>query len=251
MAFLLRRPARRSGIPAAAKDQSKWPDAMREEWGNDCGAAAGAAHPRRCSSDCARRAQRLDEFKPDFILMWGDDQYENFREDIIPPFSILAYDADDREALGAGTESAARCKGKPNIWDEAAGFRDQASIAIARRRNTSSSSCSSRSSTSPTPMSRSIHKGLSHAFLNAVLYLDYDRKGFPHRIVPMPINCYGREVIGYRGFADNLGHKPPPDPPSPEPAPLLHARRRGGAHLPRQPVSRRADGVVEPGRIRS
>jgi len=36
--------------------------------------------------------------------------------------------------------------------------------------------------------------------------------------VPCSINCYGREVIGYRGFADNLGHKPPPDPHSPKPS---------------------------------
>ena len=27
----------------------------------------------------------LDEFAPDFIVTWGDDQYENFREQIIPP----------------------------------------------------------------------------------------------------------------------------------------------------------------------
>src|SRR6185312_7554677 len=62
------------------------------------------------------------------------------------------------------------------------------------------------------------HPGLAHAFLNACLYLDYYRQGFPHRIVPCSINCYGREVIGYHGFADNLGHKPPPDPHSPKPS---------------------------------
>ena len=36
-----------------------------------------------------RRARALDEFKPDLIVMWGDDQYENFKEDIVPPFAVL------------------------------------------------------------------------------------------------------------------------------------------------------------------
>ena len=40
-----------------------------------------------------RRTRRvLDEFQPDFCLIWGDDQYENYRDDCVPAFSILAYD---------------------------------------------------------------------------------------------------------------------------------------------------------------
>lgn len=33
----------------------------------------------------------IDDFKPDFVLIWGDDQYENFREEIIPPYCISAH----------------------------------------------------------------------------------------------------------------------------------------------------------------
>ena len=29
---------------------------------------------------------------PDVVLVWGDDQYENFKEDIIPAFCVMAYD---------------------------------------------------------------------------------------------------------------------------------------------------------------
>ena len=36
----------------------------------------------------------LDDFNPDLVLMWGDDQYENFREDIVPAFCLLGYEAD-------------------------------------------------------------------------------------------------------------------------------------------------------------
>jgi len=37
-----------------------------------------------------------------------------------------------------------------------------------------------------------LHHALGHAFTNAVMYLDYARKGFDYPIVPFAINCYGR-----------------------------------------------------------
>ena len=39
----------------------------------------------------SRVRQALEDFDPDFVLIWGDDQYENFKEDIVPAFSVLAY----------------------------------------------------------------------------------------------------------------------------------------------------------------
>ena len=53
---------------------------------------------RRCisGSELAAGFRRvraeLDAFRPDAVLVWGDDQYENFREDIIPAFCVMAYD---------------------------------------------------------------------------------------------------------------------------------------------------------------
>jgi hypothetical protein len=35
----------------------------------------------------------LDSFSPDFILVWGDDQYEDFREDGVAPRCVFALDA--------------------------------------------------------------------------------------------------------------------------------------------------------------
>jgi hypothetical protein len=44
-----------------------------------------------------------------------------------------------------------------------------------------------------------LHHPLGHAFANALLYVDYDRKGFACPIIPFAINCYGRKVIAQRG----------------------------------------------------
>ena len=46
-------------------------------------------------------------------LIWGDDQYENFKEDIIPPFCVLAYDnVDCRPFIDRNGNP------KPNAWGE-------------------------------------------------------------------------------------------------------------------------------------
>jgi catalytic LigB subunit of aromatic ring-opening dioxygenase len=217
MAFLLSQRLADPAIPDSAKDQSKWPEAMKKEWSNDKGAAAGAAHHEAMLADFERARKVIDDFKPDFIFMWGDDQYENYKEGIIPPFSILAYDGDMTVKPWLQASASGSMKGKPNVWGEPMDFefklhfhREAAKYFVEHLLDEDFDISYSYQPNE--------HPGLAHAFLNACLYLDYHRKGFPHRIVPCSINCYGREVIGYRGFADNLGHKPPPDPHSPKPS---------------------------------
>src|SRR2546427_178241 len=79
-------------IPAHLKDPANWPEPMRVEWGNDEGVAAFKAHRERVFSAFRTLRDEIAAFRPDFILMWGDDQYENFQDDVIPPFCVLAYD---------------------------------------------------------------------------------------------------------------------------------------------------------------
>ncbi len=216
MAFLLSQRLADPAIPDSAKDVSKWPEAMKKEWSDDKGAAAGGAHHEAMLQDFNRVRKALDEYKPDFIFMWGDDQYENYKEGIIPPFCILAYDGDMTVKPWLQASSSGSMKGKPNVWGEPMDFefklhfhREAAKYFVDKLLDENFDMCYSYQPNE--------HPGLAHAFLNATLYLDYYRKGFPHKIIPCSINCYGREVIGYHGFADNLSHKPPPDPHSPTP----------------------------------
>src|SRR5438046_3017252 len=55
----------------------------------------------------------LDAFEPDFVLVWGDDQYENFREDGVAPFALLAYDSIDVQPWSGHQRGE-------NWWDEPA-----------------------------------------------------------------------------------------------------------------------------------
>jgi hypothetical protein len=65
-----------------------------------------------------------------------------------------------------------------------------------------------------------LHHELGHAFLNTVMFLDYDRHGFDYPLVPFQVNCYGRKVISQHGGAGSLEHPLADDqldPPSPMP----------------------------------
>jgi hypothetical protein len=84
-------------MPAEMKDPASWPPQLREELGNDFGAAAAGRAREVYRRHFAVARAALDEFKPDVIVMFGDDQYENFKEDIVPPFAVLAYDQHEVE----------------------------------------------------------------------------------------------------------------------------------------------------------
>jgi hypothetical protein len=216
MAGILRGRLADPDIPAAAKDPASWPAAMRAEWGTDAGTAAAPRHRQAMRKGLARVRAALDAFKPDVVLIWGDDQYENFREEIVPAFCVHAYPDMTVYPWKHATTSAV-VGGKPNVWNEPAeqgvSVRGHPDVAKAIAAGLLERDFDIAYAYKPLH-----HPGLPHAFLNAILYLDYDRGGFPYPVVPFAINCYGRQVISYRGFASRWADRGrPPDPPSPSP----------------------------------
>src|SRR2546425_6920988 len=78
-------------VPAELKNPLNWPEGVRAEWGQDEGVSAHREHRRRLVEAFRKLRKEIQAFAPDFILMFGDDQYENFTEDIIPPFCVMAF----------------------------------------------------------------------------------------------------------------------------------------------------------------
>ncbi|MDB5715189.1 MAG: Extradiol ring-cleavage dioxygenase class protein subunit [Sphingomonadales bacterium] len=213
-------------VPATAKDLSNWPAAMRAEWGEDEGRSSAAAHRKSMLQGVQRVREALDAFNPDFVIIWGDDQYENFKETIIPPFCVMAYEdrviqpwaqaghsamfSDDGDESGSG--------GRPNVWGEGKDF----SLNVRGQRAAASHIASElirRDFDVSYAYEPLHHPGLPHAFLNSILYLDYDRKGFDYPVVPFQINCYGKLVVSQKGFVSLFGDQPEMfDPPSPSPS---------------------------------
>jgi hypothetical protein len=211
MATILRTVMRDPGLPERYRDPAGWPEAMRREYGDDGGTASAAAHRETLVRHFRRTRKRLDEFQPDVVVIWGDDQHENFTEDIIPPFCVLAYDQIEARHR---TRDASH-----NVWGEGEdtvfripGHREAGKF-LARRLLEQEIDLSY----AYRPLH---HPGLAHAFLNTITYLDYDRVGFPYPVVPFQVNCYGRRVIAQRGGRGSLAHplgEAELDPPSPSP----------------------------------
>lgn len=216
MAFPLRWTLDDPLLPDEQRDAARWPEAMRSEWGEDGGAAAAGDHRRQLVAGFATVRKAIDDFAPDAIVIWGDDQYENFREDLIPPFAVLAYE-DLEVQPWAHAEDSSAMKGKANIWGEGPDttFKVKGRPDIAKHLVSGLLERDIDVSYAYRPLH---HKSLPHAFLNAILYLDYDRNGFEHPIIPFPLNCYGRRVVSYRGFLSRFGDIRELDPPSPSPS---------------------------------
>ncbi len=84
-----------AALPEHLRAVENWPPAMRAQWSNDRGQAHSDKHRQDMIDQFRKIRAELDAFKPDFVLIWGDDQYENFCEDCVPAFSVLAYDSVD------------------------------------------------------------------------------------------------------------------------------------------------------------
>jgi hypothetical protein len=210
MAGILRTVLKDPGLPERMRDPAAWPEPMRREFADPT--ATAAAHRAWLVGQFRQARKALDEFRPDVVVVWGDDQYENFTDDIIPPFCVLAYDeveAHHRErdvsaknVWGEGRDTVFRIKGHREAGKYLAQHLLEQGVDTAYAYR---------------PLH---HKGLAHAFLNTILYLDYDRIGFPYPVVAFQVNCYGRRVVSQRGYRGSLEHPLPEsalDPPSPSP----------------------------------
>jgi hypothetical protein len=203
-------------LPEKFRDLDNWHPTMRAQWGDDQGQAHSDRHRQDMIDQFRKIRAELDAFAPDFVLLWGDDQYENFREDCIPPYSVLAYEGFEFQPWKGHTRG-------PNVWDEPA----DKTVAVPGQRKAGKYLASAllEQGIDVAYAYRPLHQPLGHAFANSILYLDYDRKGFPYPVLPFAINAYGRQVVSAHGApmypSEALARLGPNeenlDPPGPQP----------------------------------
>jgi hypothetical protein len=210
MARILRRVLQDPDLPERFRTPAGWPEAMRRDWGTDEGLAAARQHRAALVAKFRETRRRLDAFGPDLVVIWGDDQYENFKEDVIPPFCVLAYEAIEHRPWSETSS--------PNVWDEP---KDTTFVYKGHRAAAKALASGLLGEGFDVSYAyRPLHHPLGHAFMNTLLFLDYDRQGFPYPVVPFSVNCYGRRVISQYGGASTLAAMSVEerlDPPSPAP----------------------------------
>lgn len=211
MADLFRWTLKDPDMPAGAAAPESWPEAARLEMGRDGGTAAAAAHRAAVFGHVDRLHDKLRAFNPDVVLIWGDDQYENFTEDMIPAFCVLAYDDNMRAQPWAH-------KGGENIWGEDA--ETTIDVTIDHEFGVElADALLARDIDVAYAYRPAHHPDLPHAFINAVLFMDHRREGFGYPVLPFQINCYGRRVISYKGSVSRLADaRKATDPRSPSPS---------------------------------
>jgi hypothetical protein len=204
-----------SRVPDELKDRRNWPAPMQAEWGDDEGAAFAARHRAAFFAGMRHLRAALDEFRPDFVLIFGDDQYENFQEDLVPPFCVyIAEQFDSRPFL----QGRGRADPPPNVWGEpndklfAVPGHPQAARYLT-------GALMDADFDVPYAYKYLHHNGLGHAFIRTVLYMDAERRGWDFPIIPFHINAYGSNLVGARGGSAHLtsDEAPVPDPPAPSP----------------------------------
>jgi hypothetical protein len=214
MAMRVKETIKSPRVPAALKDPKNWPAAIQQEWGQDEGAATARRHREVFLRGVRRLRRALDDFRPDFVLIFGDDQYENFQEDIVPPFCVYIYDSVDTQPFLRGRGGAPR----PNVWGEpfdktfTVKGHPQAARFLARRLLEDGFDI-------PYAYKTHHHAGLGHAFINTIMYLDYDRQGWDYPTIPVHVNAYGSSLVRNRGGSSNLfsPEERDADPPAPSP----------------------------------
>jgi hypothetical protein len=215
MADLLRSSLRDPDIPEERKNPANWPELAQREWADDGATAAAAGHRAALLSNLSRVRRELDNFNPDVLIVWGDDQYENFREEVVPSFCVLVYDDTPVEPFGVMSRLMI-----PNFWSlpNETTFRMQGAPEFAR---TLATGLLQRDVDVAYSYEKRQGIYFPHAFANTQVFLDYDNVGqkFPFPMVPIAVNCYGEHVIARHGgrakFAEIAASTP--DPPGPSP----------------------------------
>jgi hypothetical protein len=131
----------------------------------------------------------LEAFAPDFVLVFGDDQYENFKEDVVPSF--CTYFFEDMDVLPFRSSSAVGAT--ENVW----GMPEEATVRVSGHRDAGvylTSELIRAGFDMAWAMRPHHHPTLGHAFMRTLVYLDYDQQGFPWPYMPFHVNSYGADI---------------------------------------------------------
>jgi hypothetical protein len=120
MSWILKRMLQNPHLPKEYRQAEGWPEAMRKEWSNDEGTGAARDHRALLLQALRRTRERIDEFQPDLIVIWGDDQYENFREDVVRRIASTRTNRSNSGRLRIifGMSRPIRSFAKPATWQQ-------------------------------------------------------------------------------------------------------------------------------------
>jgi Catalytic LigB subunit of aromatic ring-opening dioxygenase len=128
--------------------------------------------------------ERLHAWEPDVLLIIGDDQAENFRQDNLPPFCIYT----GAEVDGYPFQRAAA---RDNLWGAAPETKYTFRCPQAFARDMRNALIRDGIDLASANALQGWEWGLPHAHINPLMFLDPEGR-FP--LLPFFVNCYGEEA---------------------------------------------------------
>ncbi len=193
-------------IPAERKDPKNWPKPMQEQWGDDEGATGGNRARTRQIEQFRKLRAALDDFKPDFILIWSKDGRESLKDFAIPQYWIQGH----KETQTKLYTSLGR---KENFFGEDAdrlvtipGHQDGAKYLVKGLVD---------QGFDPTYSLEPMHQdGLAHTFKGVAVHLDWDKRQLATPIVPVSVDPFGPRQRGQDGMSPVVATDPRPISPA-------------------------------------
>ena len=167
-------------------DPRNWPQGALDEWSDDQGRKAASAHREALIAGFRAVRQELDRFRPDAVLIFNHESFENLKEDLLPAFCLYGapshrvdpnyvlagkllgeseWDGTDTEVWDVPGNTAVSRHLAAHLYDE--GF----DVAIAYK---------------------NLHlERLAHTFTDDLTCLDWDRTGWSHPTIPVHLNTDG------------------------------------------------------------
>lgn len=202
---------RRLASPQTAadfKDPANWPEGMRREIGDDNGMASAEAYWAELLRGFREARKAIEAFNPDFVVIYGDDQYEAIHEDLMTPFTIFAIGEQEMKRRPNFQGGAAQV---PSMKGHVTGATHVTHQLVRRGFEVAASWKLPHGETYP------------HAFYNTVDFLSFDGQGFPWPVVPVHVNCYGVDLRVPKSefpqpgegeqMMEGMRISPPPSPP--------------------------------------
>ena len=160
------------------------PPQLIEALGDDNGLTQDRLDQKKVVEAFQVLRDRLHAFNPDVLMIIGDDQAENFKQDNLPPFCLYTGgEVDGYPFRNVGGEN--------NLWQAASdtkfSFRCPQDFSRDMRNSLIRSGIDMASSSALNGWDW----GLAHAIINPLVYLDPEGK-FP--LLPLFVNCYGEEA---------------------------------------------------------
>jgi len=159
------------------------PAQLLEELGQDNGLSQDKADHERIVESFKVMHDRLHEWDPDVVMIIGDDQVENFREDNLPPFCLYT----GSEVDGYPFQRSART----NLWGSAPETKFTFNCPKVFSQDMRNYLIRDGFDMSSSASLKGWEWGLAHAIINPLVFLDPEGK-FP--LLPLFVNCYGEEA---------------------------------------------------------